>query len=189
MVVVVLASGLWGPRSVTTPSVGAQERESPRASASPSERAGAIVDTDEGTDSGVDGKRGTSGRDSNDSLMGSIFHAPAPIIVVTIVIAVMSFYLMALVVWMAIHYRTPAAIPPELVHEVQILLEQNKFNEAYHRLVQDSRSWRGCLPAACANCHRAFPTGYGPWSWRTKTSPWKWNIGRPTWRRWARSDR
>ena len=75
--------------------------------------------------------------------------------VVTIVIAVMSFYLIALVVWMAIHYRTPAAIPPDLVRDVQNLLEQNKFNEAYHRLAEDS----SFLARVLASGVRKLPSG------------------------------
>jgi biopolymer transport protein ExbB len=152
---IVLAGGLWGPRSVTIPSVVAQERESPRASTSASERIGANVDTDEGADTGVDGKPGTPGRNSSESFISSIFHGPASIIVVTVVIAVMSFYLVALVFWMAIHYRTPAAIPPELIRDVQMLLEQNKFNEAYHRLVQDT----SFLARVLANGVRKLPSG------------------------------
>ena len=80
---------------------------------------------------------GTRG-DSSESLLTSIFHTSAPIVVVTVVIAVMSFYLIALVVWMAMHYRTPAAIPHDLVRDIQNLLDQNKFNDAYHRLVGGS---------------------------------------------------
>ena len=150
---VVLASGLYGPCSLAIPSAVAQERESPRAPASASEPIGANVDTDEGADSGVDGK--PSGKNSSESLVSSICHAPAPILVVTIVIAVMSFYLMALVFWMAIHYRTPAAVPAELIRDVQILLEQNKFNEAYHRLVQDT----SFLARVLASGVRKLPSG------------------------------
>jgi biopolymer transport protein ExbB len=152
---VVLAGGLCGPRSIVISSAVAQERELPRASASPSERIGAVVDTDDGVDTGVDGKSASSGRNSDESLVSSIFHAPAPIIIVTVVIAVMSFYLMALVVWMAIHYRTPAAVPPELIRDVQLLLEQNKFNEAYHRLVQDT----SFLARVLAGGVRKLPAG------------------------------
>ena len=84
-----------------------------------------------------------------------IFHASAPVVVVTVVIAVMSFYLMALVVWMAIHYRTLAAVPPDLIREIQVLLEQNKFNEAYHRLVQDT----SFLARVLASGVRKLPVG------------------------------
>jgi biopolymer transport protein ExbB len=51
-----------------------------------------------------------------------------------LVIAGMSFYLIALVVWMALNYRTVIAMPPLLVRELHELLEQKKFSEAYHRL-------------------------------------------------------
>ena len=70
-------------------------------------------------------------------------------------IAVMSFYLIALVVWMAIHYRTATAIPPDLIREIQVLLEQNKFNEAYHRLVQDT----SFLSRVLAGGVRKLPSG------------------------------
>ena len=93
--------------------------------------------------------------DSSESILTSVSHTSAPIVVVTVVIAVMSFYLIALVVWMAIHYRTPAAIPPDLVRDVQNLLEQNKFNEAYHRLVEDS----SFLARVLASGVRKLPAG------------------------------
>ena len=44
-------------------------------------------------------------------MITSIFHASAPVVVVTVVIAVMSFYLIALVVWMAIHISHPGRDP------------------------------------------------------------------------------
>lgn len=152
---VILAGSLWGPHSMTIPSLIAQERGLPRASASPDERVGAIVDTEDGADASVDGKAGSAARNSSESMITSIFHASAPIVVVTVVIAVMSFYLIALVVWMAIHYRTSAAIPPELIRDVQLLLEQNKFNEAYHRLVQDT----SFLARVVASGVRKLPSG------------------------------
>jgi biopolymer transport protein ExbB len=59
-------------------------------------------------------------------------------VLVTLVITAMSFYLIALVVWMALHYRTPAMVPPALVRDVRDLLDQTKYNEAFHRLLEDS---------------------------------------------------
>ena len=56
-------------------------------------------------------KAARSGASLTESFLTSIFHASAPIVVVTVVIAVMSFYLIALVVWMALHYRTHGCHP------------------------------------------------------------------------------
>jgi biopolymer transport protein ExbB len=39
---------------------------------------------------------------------------------------------------MALNYRTSRNVPGELLREVQELLDQTKYNEAYHRLVGDS---------------------------------------------------
>lgn len=50
------------------------------------------------------------------------------------VIAVMSFYLIALVVWMALRYRTRVAMPRSFVREIEGLLEHQRYSEAYHRL-------------------------------------------------------
>jgi len=72
-----------------------------------------------------------------------------------LVIALMSFYLIALVVWMSLHYRTVAAVPRELLSDVQNLLEQNKYNEAYHRLLGDSSFLARVLAAGT----RKLPSG------------------------------
>ena len=57
--------------------------------------------------------------------------------------------------WSANARGTPAAIPPDLVHDVQNLLDQNKFNEAYHRLVEDS----SFLARVLASGVRKLPAG------------------------------
>ena len=54
-----------------------------------------------------------------------------------VAIVAMSFYLIALVVWMAFHCRTSVAVPRELVREVQEMLDQKMYSEAYHRLAAD----------------------------------------------------
>ena len=155
MVVVVIGAGLWAPCSLTLRRAVAQDRGSPRAPTSASAANGVTIDTEEGTDASVDGKSGTTRGRSTESFLTSVFHASAPIVVVTIVIAVMSFYLIALVVWMAIHYRPQAAIPPDLVRDVQNLLEQNKFNDAYQRLAEDS----SFLARVLASGVRKLPSG------------------------------
>jgi biopolymer transport protein ExbB len=76
-------------------------------------------------------------------------------VVVTLVIAGMSFYLAALVVWMALNYRSATTSPGSLVREVQDLLDQSKYNEAYHRLVGDSSFLARVLAAGV----RKLPSG------------------------------
>jgi biopolymer transport protein ExbB len=155
MAIVIFSAGLCGPWSLTVRPAVAQDRESPRASTSAGPGNSALVDTEDGTDVSVESRTSTHRGDSSESFLSSIFHTSAPIAVVTVVIAVMSFYLIALVVWMALHYRTPAAIPHDLVHDIQNLLQQNKFNEAYHRLAEDS----SFLARVLASGVRKLPVG------------------------------
>ena len=95
-----------------------------------------------------------AGRGS-ESLLSGITNASGPVVVVTLVIATMSFYLIALVVWMALNYRTSTAIPPGLLRDVQDFLDQAKYNEAYHRLVADSSFLARVLAAGV----RKLPAG------------------------------
>jgi biopolymer transport protein ExbB len=85
----------------------------------------------------------------------SIAHASTPVIVVTLVIATMSFYLIALVVWMGLHYRSTIAVPLDLVRDTQSALEQKKYNEAYQRLVDDP----SFLARVLASGVRKLPAG------------------------------
>ena len=102
----------------------------------------------------------TSRSDSREPIFNWMIRASGPI---GLVIALMSFYLIALVVWMALNYRAPVAVPPELVHEVQGLLDQSKFNEAYQRLLEDGSFLSRVLaagvrklPAGLAQAQRAM---------------------------------
>lgn len=55
------------------------------------------------------------------------------------IIAVMSFYLFALVVWMALRYRPRVAMPRSLIRELESLLDHQRYSEAYQRLaLQDA---------------------------------------------------
>ncbi len=90
------------------------------------------ADASGGADS--DGQGGASRSENREMFLSWMIRASGPI---GLVIALMSFYLIALVVWMALNYRAPVAVPPDLVHEVQGLLDQSKFNEAYQRLMED----------------------------------------------------
>ena len=100
-------------------------------------------------------KAGSVRGGGSESLLSGITNASGPVIVVTLVIATMSFYLIALVVWMALNYRTSTAIPAGLVRDVQDLLDQTKYNEAYHRLVADSSFLARVLAAGV----RKLPAG------------------------------
>jgi biopolymer transport protein ExbB len=72
-----------------------------------------------------------------------------------LLIAVMSFYLIALVVWMFLHYRSSVTAPGGLVEDVQNLLDLSKFNEAYHRLAEDDSFLARVLAAGV----RKLPAG------------------------------
>ncbi len=72
-----------------------------------------------------------------------------------LVIALMSFYLIALVVWMFLHYRMPVVAPGELIEDVEGLLDQARYNEAYHRLVKDESFLARVLAAGV----RKLPAG------------------------------
>ena len=70
-----------------------------------------------------------------DSILTRMWEASGPI---GLIIAAMSIYLVALVVWMAYQYRRSVLIPDGLVRDVGALLGQKRFGEAYQRLVADS---------------------------------------------------
>ncbi len=156
---VLLAVGLLIPIFVMSAKAFAQER-GPSGKPAASSRGGDSGSTDSAgddasTDSSDDSKGGSARGGGSDSLLGGIAKAPGAVIVVTLVIATMSFYLIALVVWMFLNYRTSTAIPAELVREVQDYLDQAKYNEAYHRLVPDSSFLAQVLSAGV----RKLPSG------------------------------
>jgi biopolymer transport protein ExbB len=99
-----------------------------------------------------DGKPGVPRVSGNESFLSWMARASGPI---GVVIAAMSFYLFALVVWMALRYRTSIAMPRPLVRELQELLEQKKYSEAYHRLIADSSLLAQILTAGV----RKLPSG------------------------------
>jgi len=82
----------------------------------------------------VESRPGGPRVDARESFLVWMARASGPI---GVIIAVMSFYLVALVVWMALNYRTAVTVPRPLVRELQELLEQKKYSESYHRLVAD----------------------------------------------------
>src|SRR5262249_48373064 len=117
------------------------------------------ADSGEGTNAvEPGGQGGTSGSDAHEQASFWMDRAWVPVVTVTIVIAAMSFYLIALIIWMALHFRASTAVPRELVREVHGLLEQAKYHEAYHRLVEDSSFLARVLAAGV----RKLPTGLAP---------------------------
>jgi biopolymer transport protein ExbB len=154
-----LAAGLWIAIFVVSGPAFAQDRGAPSKPATagrgtdsgPRTGGGDEVNLDVGDD--ADGRAVRSG--SSESLLSGITNASGPVVVVTLVIATMSFYLIALVVWMALNYRTSTAIPPGLLRDVQDFLDQSKYNEAYHRLVADSSFMARVLAAGV----RKLPAG------------------------------
>jgi biopolymer transport protein ExbB len=116
----------------------AQERPSASKPAAASGEAGSGAGDVGNLDTGDDGSSRLSRAGASESLLSGIANATGPVVVVTLVIASMSFYLIALVVWMALNYRSSTTAPAGLLRDVQDLLDQTKYNEAYHRLVGDS---------------------------------------------------
>jgi biopolymer transport protein ExbB len=155
-VLVVMAGVLLsGPGS---PAI-AQERGSPPASAPTKPgSSGVSVGATNGTDeadaaAGIDdGKSGTPRVDAQESFLSWMARASGWI---GLVIALMSFYLIALIVWMAQRYRPAVAVPRALVSEVEVLLEKAKYNDAYHLLVGDSSFLARVLAAGV----RKLPSG------------------------------
>lgn len=72
-----------------------------------------------------------------------------------LVILGMSFYLVAVVVWMFVHYRRSSAIPDHLVEELSDLLEHKQFDRAYARLAGDASFLARTLAAGV----RKLPSG------------------------------
>ena len=154
-----LAAGLWLLLYVSASPAFAQGKASSSKPMPTSPDGGTGAGTSSGDDvnldTGDEAKGGSSRAGGSESLLGGVANASGPVVVVTLVIAVMSFYLMALVVWMALNYRTSTAVPADLVRDVQDLLDQDKYNEAYHRLVADSSFLARVLAAGV----RKLPAG------------------------------
>jgi biopolymer transport protein ExbB len=125
----------WAPAAAWEPTQGSSSSATPSGpNVSGNRSEGGLDDTGTQAASGTDAANGTSRLDAREPILTWAIRASGPI---GLVIAIMSFYLIALVVWMALNYRRPAAIPGELVRDVQGLLDQAKYQEAYHRLLDD----------------------------------------------------
>jgi biopolymer transport protein ExbB len=157
----VLGLSLLGPGSLRDAPALAQERDrGSGAAAAPTNAGVATGGGSGGVESSIsteaDAQGGPSRSDARESSSAWMDRAWGPVVVVTIVIAAMSFYLIALIIWMALRFRTTTAVPSELVRDVQELLEQAKYHEAYHRLVQDSSFLARVLAAGV----RKLPAGF-----------------------------
>jgi biopolymer transport protein ExbB len=160
-VILVLGWALFAPAPLARTPADAQEPNRGPAAASPADPGGTSIrfggadETEASATSEPDPQSGSPRLDARESFLMWMIRASGPI---GLVIAVMSFYLIALVVWMALHYRTTAVVPRELVHDVRGLLEQTKYQEAYHRLLDDSSFLARVLAAGV----RKLPGGLSP---------------------------
>lgn len=91
--------------------------------------------------------------EANESFLAWMWRASG---VIGVVIAAMSFYLIALVVWMGFQYRKPILVPESLVREVSELLAQRRYGEAYQRLAGDPSFLAKVLAAGV----RKLPIGH-----------------------------
>jgi biopolymer transport protein ExbB len=90
---------------------------------------------------------------SNESFLHWMARASGPI---GVAILLMSFYLIALVVWMFFEYRRSRALPEVLMRELAELLAQKRYTEAYARLTSDASFLAKTLAAGV----RRLPSGY-----------------------------
>lgn len=76
-----------------------------------------------------------------------------------VALALMSFYLIALVAWMALNFRTKKAVPRALAREVRELVEQKRFGDAYQRLASDRSLFARVLAAGVRKLSAGLPAG------------------------------
>ncbi len=93
--------------------------------------------------------------EGSESFLHWMIRASGPI---GLVITVMSFYLIALVAWMAFQCRRSVAIPESLFQELSNLLGQKQFEEAYQRLTNNDSFLGRVLMAGV----RKLPSGPVP---------------------------
>ena len=86
------------------------------------------------------------------SFLSWMIRASGPI---GLVILLMSFYLIALVVWMSFEYRRSVALPEPLVTELNDLLAQKRYPDAFQRVTADASLLGRTLAAGV----RRLPSG------------------------------
>jgi len=128
----------------------AQAQDTDRKSTAPA--SGARVDAGAEGDGAAGPDLGGTRAEEGESFLGWMIRASGWI---GLAIFVMSIYLVALVVWMFLHYRTPITAPRELVEDVENLLDKSSYNEAYHRLAEDESFLARVLAAGV----RKLPAG------------------------------
>jgi biopolymer transport protein ExbB len=74
-----------------------------------------------------------------------------------VVIVAMSFYLIALVSWMALQYRKAIAVPEALIRDLNDLLGQKQFSTAYQRLAADPSFLARVLSAGVRKLSSGLP--------------------------------
>ena len=178
-----LATALW-ILYVAAPGAFAQDRVPASKSRTASEdgrggTATAAID-DPNLDSSDDGKANSRAAES-ESLLSGIAKASGPVVVVTLVIAAMSFYLIALVVWMALNYRTSTTMPAALVAKFKTCSTRPNITKPTTGWSVILRSWPAFLRPESASCPRGWPRPSEPLSSPTKARRWRWNIARPIW--------
>ena len=94
--------------------------------------------------------KGTEG--SSESFLKLLWNRRGPI---EIVIGGMSFYLIAVVVWMMFQYRRQVAMPEPLLRELTELLGAKRYTEAYQRVAADGSFLARVLAAGV----RKLPNG------------------------------
>lgn len=90
---------------------------------------------------------------SKESFLSWMVRASGPI---GLLILVLSFYLVALVVWMFLNFRRSVAIPGRLVRELNELLGRKEYTEAQSRLAYENSFLGRVLLAGV----RKLPSGY-----------------------------
>jgi biopolymer transport protein ExbB len=98
---------------------------------------------------------GAAEAEGGESFLSWMRRASGPI---GLVIMIMSFYMIALIAWMAKQYRRSVALPDRLVRELNDLLAQKQFTEAYQRLAVDASFLARVLAAGV----RKLPSGLVP---------------------------
>ena len=110
------------------------------------------VAQDAGRGGGTTASAAPAPRESSQSFFLWMGEASGPI---GLAILLMSFYLITLVVWMALEYRRSVAIPEKLTRELSDLLAQKQYNEAYQRLTESPSFLARVLAAGI----RKIPSG------------------------------
>ncbi len=98
------------------------------------------------------GGAGVAKVDANESFLHWMVRASGKL---GIVLLLMSFYLVALIAWMAFEYRRSVAAPPALIREVTDMVGSKLYTEAYQKIAADPSFFARVLTAGV----RKLPSG------------------------------